>query len=60
MIPDLTFEANKNILSQPTKNEIISSKDDKTYSHGQTRECTSIFKDVTRVMETKISEKTNN
>ena len=58
MIPDLTFEAKTNILSQPSKNEkTIPDKDDKTYSHGQTRECTSIFKDVAHVMETKNSER---
>ena len=61
MIPDLTFEAKSCILSQSTKNETISSKADKPYSHRQTRECTSIIKDVAHVMETKSpNKKTNN
>ena len=49
-------EAKRCILSQPTKNEKISSEDDKPYSHGQIRECTSIFKDVAHVLKMKSPE----
>ena len=58
MIPDLTFEAKTNNLSQNSENEKnIPDKDDKKYSQEQIEYCTSIFKDVDHVLETKFSER---
>ena len=58
MIPDLTFEAKTNNLSQNSENENTNpDKDDKKYNQDQIEYYTSIFKDVAHVMETKFSER---